>query len=208
MSISQVSHVDLLMAERNDSGWDGTSWVPGDSVEYIYNDDSLLIQETVLNYDTSGWQNHERINTTYGTNQTITELEFLNWDASKGWQPGLRILTDYNSNDSATVIVIQTWSEGQGWRNRTRTLRRCNENNYLSAKESYRFDSVEWKKLERDSFEYNEDGYITRYLAQVGDDNSAMWVNDHQGLYIYDSLNNRVESINQNYAGLWVNTLR
>ena len=192
---------DLLIDDRV-LLWNGSSWENSSRNVYTYTGTNLEATRTYQTWGGVDWVNVNRRSTTYNVSNRPTEYLYESWSGAS-WENDYRYLDTYNTQGNLETDTYQTWN-GASWINNTRYTFTYNSNDLISEVLTETW-SGSWTNSYKETRTYNAMGdFLTRILYTW---TGAGWQNDRQDMYTYDSNGNNTHWLIQEWDPVngWIN---
>ena len=206
MSLSLVSQTKLTSSLTE--SYNGSSWQNSYKIEYSYDDNGNLTEETELFWDTtsSQWKTGFKSFYTYNSDNKATVGLYQSFDSTSGsitYQD--RTNNTYNSNGDLIQFLDQEWN-GSAWVNDYK-VDLTYTNNRLSGGASYTWGGTDWIFTTDDdskfTINYNANGTISSFNSDAWD--GTNWVASDSTIFSYDGNNNLILQDGQTWNGTaWI----
>lgn len=140
----------------------------------------------------------------YTPNYDKTAVVLQTWDGSSiSWQNTYRQLTTYLPNGNLNTSLLQTWNtDDLNWLGIADETRSYNATDNLETvtQRTLNVATDQFQNTERQLYNYNEKGFLTRIVWQTADPKQAnKWYNNIQYSYAYDKAGNESLTIQQDW---------
>jgi len=213
--------------EEIEQQWDVSFWVNLGRTAYTYDTNYSMVEKLQQVWDGYDWESFGRRIYTYSSNILIEEI-YQNYIMS-GWEDFSRYLYTYDIDNNLSEWIYQL-SNGPTWGNLERTIYQYDQNNYLTqevyfvanytgwevrAITTYEYDiqynltsmeiwGISWSIVETNTYDINN-LLIEKEIVY----NDSGVIQQFKHLYSYDSNNNLIEDLRQDYDGSnWINYSR
>ena len=187
--------------------WSNEDWSRHTKVEYVYNTQGEIEEESQYFRFASIWFNDARDVYTYDPQGYLMEQLHQTGDESS-WIDQWRLLYQYDSTGQRTQMTDQSYT-GSAWQSEERVRYLYNIDELLSQAIFEVKVGSQWLSDYRQTFEYSTAGDMTQGLGQVWDWFEDDWLNDILNTYSYGAPGQRSSWRKQVWDGSdWVNSRR
>lgn len=199
MSLVSQTKLTSILKENNN----GTSWQNSYKIEYIYDANGNVTEETELNWDTasSQWKTSYKSFYTYNTDNKATVGLYQSFDFTSGsitYQN--RTNNTYNSNGDLIQFLDQEWN-GSAWVNSYK-FDLTYVDNRVSSGLSYEWSGTDWvfnDDASKITINYNANGTISSFNSDAWD--GVNWVTEGRTVFSYDGNNKIILQDGQTWNG-------
>lgn len=169
----------------------GSSWEKGTGVNFEYDVNNNLIQETGLywNSDSGNWENSRKDVYVYNANNKATEEISYVWDPlTNVYIKEYRSTHTYNGSGKIIGTVGEIW-DGLQWVNDYKSEFFYNGSNLLNSYLSYSWNVSQWENDYRGTLTYNANNRVISELDEKL--NGSLWENSYRSFVTYNG-NNKI----------------
>ena len=179
-----------LLLEERVSEYDSTEWIPSKKILYSYNvNNDNLIEKLTKKWEDGEYTNYRKTTYTYDNDNNLYQYiakyshDGINWANSARWT------YFYDQNNNLYKMTNETWDDdGSVWLDFSRNiLTRDVEtgNLILMISEYWNDEDNIWEEKLRQTYYYNDGGYMTSFVAKSWDDDEHVWKPVFSQVYTY-----------------------
>ncbi|MBU2652222.1 MAG: T9SS type A sorting domain-containing protein [Bacteroidetes bacterium] len=192
---------------------------------YIYNGDNILVEDVLLAWDTSYWENNYKRTYFYDANNNLVEERHFTWSMQSEWRNLKKFINAYDINNNL-IQTTNTYWNGSTWVNDEKHTYLNDGNNNLIESVRQDWDGSDWVNYWKLTYLYDENNNpveiwrkswngsewvnAVRYLSTFDQNNNMImsltqtwdgsgWFDEHRYLYTFDNKNNQVKMLSQTW---------
>lgn len=179
---------------------------------FTYSGDENPASETEQEWTGTTWQNFEKRENTYDSQNNIVEFIRSDWENSTSdWNLSYKFIfsyTDVNKIDS--YIILNRNNTDNSWQNNTRFSIVYDGNNLTQVlHEGWNDIDSEWEALEKTERTFNANNQLTNSKDIYWNEGNQVWINNSHYLFAYDDDGNNISRIEQEWqSGSWENSFK
>lgn len=182
------THASRSGLQRLDSIITSTaSGTPQSKAVFSYDASSRVMEQLVLNWDGSMWQNHKKTHYQYNGSHMLTEVRNEYFIAGQ-WENSDKEITTYDNNDNRTSLTQLGWDGSQWTGNGAFLLSwewEYNANNDMTSETMSTWFGGGWNEVVRAELSYNASNQLE--LRTTYDANGSQWDESDKTEYTYDA---------------------
>jgi hypothetical protein len=181
---------NALLLEKRVSEYDSSEWIPSKKILYTYNvNNDNLIEELTKKWEDGLYINYRKTTYTYDNDNNLYQYITKYSSDGSNWANSARWTYYYDQNGDLYKMTNETWDSDESvWLDFSRNfLTRDIETGNLILMVSEYWDDEEnyWEERLRQTYYYNDDDYMTSFVAKSWDDEEDRWKPVFSQVYTY-----------------------